>query len=289
MKASHLVGLVVVAGAFGAIAGGVAGAFSMSPAETEDSVLLTRLSDVAKGIDALRDAAAENRDAVADVSERIVAVELEVARQASARESARRTAGVPGLTVPEWTTQGGPGGEPPPGVRDAIALRTADLTARMKDMRAATGMQHRFAKGMKIRAMPEEERWQYAADTLGLNSVQVDEIRGATDVLQEAIKGAVTKSTTTTAGGATVMFHRVDGAKMAEARKTFSERVDNALNDEQKKSWKEEGFANAMGRGRRTSLNFSGDVRITNMKSLPGDGVVEVRSSGSIKLSQDDE
>ncbi len=287
MKASHLVGLVVVAGAFGAVAGGVAGAFSTSPAETEDSVLLTRLSDVAKGIDALRDAAAANRDAVADVSERIVAVELEVARQASEREAGRPTAGVPGVTVPEWTIQSGPGGEPPPGVRDAISVRTADLDGRLWDVRSATGMQQRFAKGMKIRAMPEEERWQYATDTLGLNSVQVDEIRGATEVLQEAMKSAVTKSTTTTANGGTVMFHQVDGAKMAEARKTFSERVDNALNDEQKKSWNEEGFANAMGAGRRNRFRFSGDVRVRNLEADPG-GTLEISATESIEIIGED-
>jgi len=259
MKSVHIVGLMVAAGAFGAVAGGVTGALSAPEPATGNSVLLDRLGDLTSGVEALRDTAAENRNAVADVNERVIAVELAMSRRAEQRPPIAPSGDAAEGEAAGWASGSAPvlvrGGsdELTAGMREMLASSLGDMKAARE---AAEGAQERFAKSMKIRALPEDERWQYAADTLGLNSVQIDELRTAHTTMQDALKDAVTESTTTGSGGGTVMFRQVDGTKMAEAKTAFNERVDNALNDDQKKAWRDEGFANAMGGGRRNRIRM---------------------------------
>jgi hypothetical protein len=290
MKTVHIAGLMLAAGVFGFLAGGVAGVVSSPEPKTADTVLLDRLTGIAKGVDALRDAAAENRNAVADVRERVVAVELEMDRRKNAPPVAEASdpikmpivvRGGPGLIA----ERGSPGDDPV-----KVAARLGDMRAAADAAaKAADGLQARFAKTMKIRAMPEDERWEYAAETLGLNSVQVDELRAAQETMNEAMKEATTSTTTTTESGSTMVFRQVDGNKMAEARKAFGERVDTVLNDEQKKAWNDEGFGSAMGGGPGSHrIRLSGGVRM----SSDGAGSareIEIVEAETIEIEVDDE
>lgn len=241
MKPVALLGLLVVTGALGAVAGGVVGTLAERRDEGPDAALLARLDEVTRAVDALRASAAELRDGVADVRERVVAVELEMSRRAAGPMPLVDASGDDDLATAATD---------PAAVRAALNRRTVELERRLADAEAATlATKERFTKGLKIRAMPEDERWQYTADTLRLNSVQVDEIRAAHTELQEGLKAAIVEETNETAAG-TMTFRRVDGNRLREAQEAFQARVDNALNEEQKEAWNEEGFSQAFGRSR---------------------------------------
>lgn len=243
MKPLQILGLLVAAGALGAVAGGLVGAFSQRAEPAGDDPVMDRLDELARNVDALRDAAGAARDDVADLRERLVAVELEIADRPSTPTPVAGTGEtLAGAAAPDRT---------PEDVAADLARSARDMELRARDMELAADraveMRDRLVKGLRIRAMPEEERWQYAADTLRLNSVQVDEIKAAHTELQEALKEAVVEETTETGGG-TMTFRRVDGNKMRSARDAFQSRVDNALDSEQKKAWRDEGFDAAFAR-----------------------------------------
>ncbi len=247
MKPVQMLGFLVVAATLGAVAGGAVGILSGDRDAGPDPLLMDRLDEIGRNMDALRTSANAARDDVADVRERLVAVELDL----SERES--RAGAVPGAAAaPSADPDAAAAAAPEASADDALRALRRGLPGherRVIDMTSAIAGQERFVKGMKIRAMPEDERWRYAAEKLGLNSVQVDELRAAQAVLQEGLKEAVVEETTESGGGS-ITFRRVDGNKLREVQSAFRARVDNALNDDQKKAWKDEGFSHAMGRSR---------------------------------------
>jgi hypothetical protein len=300
MKPVHIAGLLVAAGALGALAGGAAGVFSSPEPASRDTVLLDKLAEIAEGVDALRDSAAANRDAVADVRERVVAVEMEMDRRKNAPPAIpvdEASSGTVGGATP-IVMHGGLESLDPETMKRigaAKAQMEADLAKRMGDMEAAAKVsavaaQAGFEKSLRIRSMSEDERWQHAADTLGLNSVQVDELRAAHGTLQEAMEQATTTTTTTTDSGGTMVFKQVDGTKMAEAREAFDERVDTVLNEEQKKAWRDEGFRGAMRGGRAANrIRLSGFRRSTGGGADAGGAVgIEFVGTEAIELEVDD-
>ena len=287
MKSAHVLGLLVAAGAFGAVAGGLVGSFS-APGDTgPDPVVTERLAEIARGVESLRDSASDARNDIADVRERLVAVELELSRRAAAGTPVASRPDADGeINATPGAIQSGADVDE---LRRALTGRAADLTARMVDMEAAaseaSATQARFAKGMKIRAMPEDERWEYAAETLGLNTVQVGEIRAAHADLQEGLKAAVVEENTESDGRA-ITFRRVDGNKMREAQSTFQARVDNALNDEQKKAWADEGFVHAMGRSRGTMWVSPRRMRAVDVDTDgrgTGSGTIEIVTTETLE------
>ena len=84
MTRMQIVGVLGVAAALGAVAGGGVTVLGSGGAETEaDDVVIERLEDLQGRVNGLRDAVGESRDALADVRERVVAVELELSHAAA--------------------------------------------------------------------------------------------------------------------------------------------------------------------------------------------------------------
>ena len=156
MKSAHILGLLVAAAAFGAVAGGIVGSLTEAPESGHDAGMAERLSEIARGVESLRDSASDARNDIADVSERLVAVELELSRRAGA--------GTPVATLPggedaiNATPDAIAADADVEEIRRALSRQATDLKARMVDMRAAaaaaSATQDRFAKGMKILSMP---------------------------------------------------------------------------------------------------------------------------------------
>jgi hypothetical protein len=103
-------------------------------------------------------------------------------------------------------------------------------------------------KGMQLRRLPEAERWQKAQDELNLTGSQVEDLKAATQRLDDDMKSSMVEETRTTDSGATLTVRKTDAVKSVEARKRYQESVDAALDTEQRKKWKNDGFANAFGR-----------------------------------------
>lgn len=122
--------------------------------------------------------------------------------------------------------------------------------------------------GMRLRMLPEAERWKKAQDELHLSDAQVDALKRAVADRDAAIKEAMKVETSNENGGTVLRFSSMDPAKAATANQDFERRVNDTLDADQEKTWKESGYDHAFG-GR-------------------GGGAV-VLSAATIEMSTDDE
>jgi hypothetical protein len=126
----------------------------------------------------------------------------------------------------------------------------------------------RLRKSGELRRLPEEERWAKARSALGLTGYQEEELKAAIRERNEAMKEAtkiVASESTSEDGSAShsVTIAMPDVGKMGEARKKYDDRVSQALNADQKKGWREEGYEGALGGGGGASFGFvTGDVEV---------------------------
>ncbi len=268
MNARSLAGLILLAGVVGAAAGGAATLVLGGGAERRgDPAVAGRLDEIARSVESLREASSALRDESAHVRERLAGLEMNlaqrVARTADAAE-ADETA-----DAGDGSSEGGAVGG-----RTFRIGRGGLAPGSFRIVRAGGGdaneAQQRFAKGMHIRSLPEDERWALAADKVGLNSVQVDELKRAHAELQEGLKAAMASEERTEDDGSHVVVRRIDGDKMRAAREAFDARVDTLLNEPQKKAWRDEGFETAMARG--GGLALAGNVRVHTLATSTGDG-----------------
>ncbi len=117
------------------------------------------------------------------------------------------------------------------GATDAIRLSLGGLT-----------------KGLELRKLPEAERWDKARDEVGLSEVQIDEIKSAITERDAAVKEAMKIEPDDTGDRRLpVRIRNLDFTKAREANDAYRKRVDNTLNDQQKKDWKGKGYDNAFG------------------------------------------
>ncbi len=295
MKAAHVLGILGFATVLGAVAGAamtIAGSGDGNVSAGE-AIVLDRIGDLATSVDGLRDSVREQRNAVLDLEERLVATELEMA---SRRAEAAAAAAAPPTSMPSstpaWTDA--PGTLPnvafdgPAGFKADLAekLRDAMMAQKAASMEAAASMRDRFKKSMELRALPEDERWQRAEDELGLTTVQVDEIRAAKTDFDAAMKEAITEETKTTDGGFSSTFRRIDGQKMRAARTAFDDRVANTLTSEQKDAWNNDGWKGALTGGSSSPIRIHRAGGLRDGGGGTGDtGVgIEIISTGTIEV-----
>lgn len=112
----------------------------------------------------------------------------------------------------------------------------------------------RFRRMQELRSLPEEERWQKAREALGLTLYQEEELKAASKEHAESHREAMkitTQETKSAYGTSTqaISIAMPDMEKMREARKRYDDRVSQALNAEQAKKWREEGYEGALGAG----------------------------------------
>jgi hypothetical protein len=106
-----------------------------------------------------------------------------------------------------------------------------------------------FGAGMELRKLPETERWQKAKDDLGLTWNQVEDLKKAVADRDAAIKDSANVEKKTGPNGGTITISRSDPAKVAHAQADYHDRVNQTLNDEQKKNWQAKGYDHAFGKG----------------------------------------
>jgi hypothetical protein len=260
MTGLQIVGVLGVAAALGAVAGGAVAVLGSGADTTDaDSAIIERLDDLQGRVNGLRDGVAESRDAVADVRERVVAVELELSHRAAPTAGAVARGEDPNATIPLGTLS-----EERVATDTARAVRKA--LGQFKNQRWADVQKH-FADAMKLRAMPEDERWGKAEEDLGLTTVQVDELRDAHADFEEARTAAISEEEVTVGEGIRTRVRRADSKKLAAAKAELERRVDNTLNSEQKKAWSDKGYSTAFGGGPRMffargALGISTEVEV---------------------------
>jgi hypothetical protein len=107
--------------------------------------------------------------------------------------------------------------------------------------------------GLRLRMMPEDKRWEQAKTDVGLNDAQVETLKAAVAERDAAMKEAFEVEEETTAGtegrlDSTIRIRRLDPEKAASAQSNYRKRVNETLDENQRKSWREKGYDHAMGR-----------------------------------------
>ncbi len=93
----------------------------------------------------------------------------------------------------------------------------------------------------------EEERWTAAREALGLTPQQEETLKSAIVAYQGAMKDAVTtREVTDRTGQGVVSLSIPDAERIRDARKAFDDGVGQALNAEQLRRWREEGYDGAL-------------------------------------------
>ncbi|MCE9637900.1 MAG: hypothetical protein K8T90_19540 [Planctomycetes bacterium] len=269
------------------LVGGVAGlaaAFGATMAR-EPAVGASAPDDLAARLDRIETALAraaegqkEAKESVTKLNERVTALQIDVstAHEESLRAKAEtaaadvEAAGRPGRakrplavtspgnngTTPPTFTFGGQIGE---GVRldggslvidDAMKVRLAGLS-----------------EGLRLRMLPEADRWKKAQDDLHLTDGQIDNLKAAITARDTAMRESMQIETSNENGNSNITIRRVDPAKAATAQQEYDRQVTNVLDSEQKKSWDEKGYNRAFGGS--------------------GGGAVMIASSSSIDFAPD--
>lgn len=138
-----------------------------------------------------------------------------------------------------------------PGGTDADGEFDVHITRALDDASAALGGELQgLGNGLRMRMLPEAERWAKAKEELNLTDGQVDLIKRAAADRDAAMKDAmqVTKEGETGRGGR-ISIRSLDPAKATAAQEAFKSTVNQTLDDGQKKTWKEKGYDHAFGSG----------------------------------------
>ncbi|MCG3134519.1 MAG: hypothetical protein HMLKMBBP_01833 [Planctomycetes bacterium] len=150
-----------------------------------------------------------------------------------------------------------------------VEFQVAEATKAFDEVNAAVGAELQgLRNGMRMRMLPEEERWAKAKEELNLTDAQVDLIKRAVADRDAAMKDAfqVTREGETGTGGR-ISIRSLDSEKASAAQESFRSTVDQTLDDGQKKTWKEKGYDHAFGRspgGTRGAVMIATDIQIAD-------------------------
>ncbi len=117
-----------------------------------------------------------------------------------------------------------------------------------------SGLGERFRKMNDLRALPLEDRWAKAREDLGLTTTQEEELKSAIkerdDGMLEVVRAALKEAQPADGAGAQLTKERfLDLEKTQENRRRYNDRVNQTLNVDQQKKWREEGYEGALGGG----------------------------------------
>lgn len=251
----------------GLVGGGAGFAASLATAPKPDTSaasanaeLLDRLKAIEGQLAQAKTASEESRRTMLEMQERVTKAELQAARQAAMPLSAA----VPGETkvrVGRHAAHAAEGNASTSGITfgDGQAIDLGELGGQIAlslgdemgkadgELGQLAGQLDAFQNGLKLRGLPEAERWQKAADELGLSSAQVDELKRAVADRDTAMRDAMTKETKAGPNGGTITIQRPDAGKAAHAEAAYHDRVGSTLSEHQKKDWGSKGYDHAFG------------------------------------------
>ena len=113
----------------------------------------------------------------------------------------------------------------------------------------ASGQFRGLFNSSALRRLPEAERWEKARDEIGLSNIQEDEIKSALAERDKAIEESMEVERDESGRSTRISVRSMDLEKTRAANQAYRRRVDNTLNDDQRKNWSEKGYDNAFGQG----------------------------------------
>jgi hypothetical protein len=257
-----LVGAGLVGGAAGAGAS-LATAPKVEPPDTTASDLLAaRLKAAETQLAEARSALDASRKSLNELQERVTASELKAAAQAADVAAAAPKIGGKRLRLGRGGAVAVDGDKGPDDKELAEVLGAIDFEQLggnvgiqlgkafegLGEQLGAQGPLGGFVEGMKLRQIPEAQRWDKARDELNLSWSQVEELKKAVADRDAAVKEATSvEKKTGPAGGALTIQRVSDPGKIAHAQAAYHDKVKSTLDEGQRKSWNSKGYDHAFG------------------------------------------
>lgn len=280
MTGKELLLVVAVAGVAGAAAGigsSLANTAAVPDTSAETNERLARIENaLARAAEDQKSA----RESVAKINERVTGLQMDVGTLREAADTAARESG---SAADGGTTAGAPdaavagkrrariirgnslaGGQPGEGAAFVLG-GTGEPVAGTEISFSSPQMTEEIAKslravseGMRLRMLPEADRWKKAQDEVRLTDMQIENLKRAVAERDAAMKDATQVETVSAEGGNAlrIRFPKVDPEKAAAAQQDYDRKVNDTLDADQEKTWKEKGYDQAFGNGGRSSAVF---------------------------------
>ncbi len=254
-----LVGAGLVGGGAGVAATMTMNGRPEAAASSANAEILDRLKAMEGQLAEAKKAADDSRRTLLEVQDRVTKAEIREAQSPANTGPVRPAGATKTFRMGHHGAQAGTdasasngtiefGGEAADGLGEAIALQLGDELGKIDiDLGDAAGQLAALQNGIKLRQLPEADRWQKAKDELGLGWNQVEDLKKAIADRDTAMKDAMTKETKTGPNGGKITIQRPDAAKAAHADAAYHDRVNATLNEQQKKDWDSKGYDNAFG------------------------------------------
>lgn len=288
--------IAIVAGATAGIAGGMIRGADTSDADA-NAALTAQLDKIESRLAATLDELKESRTELADLKDRVSAAELaardvqqafkdaggtldgESPRPGRARRTASIT-GPDGKELPVGTRRirlgdgekGGfsfsTGGEDGEGDVEMV-LGSPEIQGELT--KAMQGITNSF----RLRGMPEEKRWEKAREELGLNDGQIETLKQAVAARDAAMKDSMKiEQESNGTDGSRITIRGMDPEKAQVANKAYEDKVNETLDENQRKGWNEKGYSHAFGRGPMggNAIMIATDMRIDGSQGGTRDG-----------------
>ena len=242
--------IAVAAGAAAGFAGTVLKSSDDHAARSADTALAEKLDRMESRLAATLDELKESRTTLAEMKDRVTAAEL-AAQRRSPTSVDDDVATVPGRArTPRRAVLSADGPRVAMKLADGAQIGMPAFEFSDNDGAAVAQLVSGLSNAFKLRSLPEEKRWEKAKEDLGLSDVQIDTLKKAVAARDEAMKAAMQiDHETTSTGGATITIRTLDPAKAAESDTTYRNKVNDTLDDTQRKGWEEKGYSNAFGHG----------------------------------------
>jgi hypothetical protein len=269
MNAKDLGVVCLVAGVVGAGAAfGSTFVQGASPAPGVPDELAARLDRIENALARVAETQKEAKEATAKLNERVTSLQMDVgAARAEAAEAVKSAA-----SPQDGSSKAAPGesaARPGRAKRPAFHFSTdsgttateagahvvlggtEDADRLLGSKEIAEQISKRLAavsEGLKLRMLPEADRWKKAQDELRLSDGQVESLKTAIADRDKAMKEMMQVETAPDDGGASkITIRRLDPAKAAQAQNDYQKKVGQTLDSEQKKAWDEKGYDSAFG------------------------------------------
>jgi len=259
--------LFVLGGATLLGAGAGAGAAALGRAAPVPAAPLPDTAGLERRMEALEKSLAVTRRERDELREALAGIQVRV-REAEAAAAARPTPTAGGFTTPTGGMEPIAEGEVAEKLRHALveALDAKGLAGwealvfaadghgelgelAVQGLDAAAAEIHGLTQGLRLRALPEEERWKKAREELGLSEAQVDEIKSAVADRDRAMEeGFVTETVKNDGKGGSFTLRRLDPEKASSANRDWDDRISRTLTQDQRSKWRSGGYDGAFGK-----------------------------------------
>lgn len=288
--------IAIVAGATAGIAGGMIRGADTSEADA-NAALTAQLDKIESRLAATLDELKESRTELADLKDRVSAAETAARDVQQAFKDGGGTldgeSPRPGRARRTATVTGPDGKELPVGVK-RLPLRSGEMGGFSFSTDGADGegnvemvlgspeIQGELTKAMqgltnsfRLRGMPEDKRWEKAREELGLNDGQIDALKQAVAARDAAMKDSMRiEQESNGTDGSRITIRGMDPEKAQVANKAYEDKVNETLDENQRKGWNEKGYSHAFGRGPMggSSIMIATDMRIDGAPAGTRDG-----------------